>query len=135
MPISSDVIGRQFPGGTFSVTDDAVARFAAAVESPPCTVEHDHLAPVTFPITALMGQMEGALRDAGVDWTRVVHGDQKFTYAQPLRVGAELTGSTVIESIKSIAGNEIIGVRSEFNDASGQLVVSCWSTIVERGEK
>jgi hypothetical protein len=135
MPISADLIGRQFPGGTFQVSSDAVKIFASAVQSPDCTVQHDHVVPVTFPITALMAQMESALLEAGVNWTRVVHGDQKFTYAKPLRIDAALTGTTVIDSIKSIAGNEIIGVRSEFKDASGELVVSCWSTIVERGEK
>jgi hypothetical protein len=135
MPIATELIGRHFPGATFQITSDAVETFAAAVKSPSCAVEHNHVVPVTFPVTALMGQMESALREAGVNWTRVVHGDQKFTYAKPLRVGATLAGITVIDSIKSIAGNEIIGVRSEFRDASGELVVSCWSTIVERGEK
>jgi hypothetical protein len=135
MPISTELIGRQFPGATFQITSEQVEIFAAAVQSDPCKLEHDHVVPVTFPITALMGQMESALREAGINWTRVVHGDQKFTYAKPLRIGAALNGTTAIESVKSIAGNEIVGVRSEFKDASGEVVVSCWSTIVERGEK
>jgi hypothetical protein len=50
-------------------------------------------------------------------------------------VGDHLIWSTTIDSLKQIAGNEIIGVRTEFTDPDGNVVVSCWSTIVERGEK
>lgn len=135
MPISADLIGTRLPGEDFTISADAVALFSVAVEQPLCAAEHEHVVPVTFPITALMGQMSAALLDAGVNWSRVVHGDQKFSYSRPLRVGDHLTGSTTIESVKAIAGNEIIGVRTDFADDDGAIVVSCMSTIVERGEK
>lgn len=135
MPISPDLIGTRVPGAEIEVTPSAVALFATAVETPDCPLVHEHSVPVTFPITALMSQMEGALLEAGVDWSRVVHGDQKFTYVRPLRIGDRLDGATVIDSVRAIAGNQIIGVRTDFTDPSGELVVSCWSTIVERGEQ
>jgi hypothetical protein len=135
MPISADLIGAQVQGEAVEVTLEAVSRFAAAVEQPVCELAHEHVVPHTFPITILLTQMSDALLEAGIDWSRAVHGDQKFTYHRPIRIGDRLLGSTTIESVRQIAGNEIIGVRTEFTDPVGEAVVSCWSTIVERGEK
>ena len=39
--------------------------------------------------------------ELGLDWSRVVHGDQGFAYARPLRAGDEVNVTTTIESIKS----------------------------------
>jgi hypothetical protein len=67
MPISADIVGTRVPGDAFIVSAEAAALFAAAVEQPDCPVAHDHVVPVTFPMTALMGQMSAALLDAGFE--------------------------------------------------------------------
>jgi hydroxyacyl-ACP dehydratase HTD2-like protein with hotdog domain len=71
------------------------------------------------------------LQDSGLDWTRVVHGDQKFEIKRPIVAGDVLHCSSTIESARNVAGNEIVTVRSDLNSAT-ELVVSTWSTLVVR---
>jgi acyl dehydratase len=63
----------------------------------------------------------------------VVHGDQKFAYSRPVRAGDRLTVVSSIEAIKSMAGNEIIDIRGEVHDESGEHVVTAWTKLVARG--
>jgi hypothetical protein len=40
-----------------------------------------------------------------------------------------------VESIRSIAGNEILGTRTELRDADGELVVTAYATLIVRGSE
>ncbi len=53
----------------------------------------DVVAPPTFPIVVAEATLQQLLAepDAGIDFSRVVHGDQRFTYSRPLVAGDELT--------------------------------------------
>jgi hypothetical protein len=66
-----------------------------------------------------------------LDWTRLVHGDQKFELFRPIVAGDSLTTSATIENYKIAAGNEIVTVRSDLF-SGGEKVVSSWSTLVVR---
>ncbi len=96
----------------------------------------DVVAPVTFPIVLTLKAMGEAVTDpsVGVDWSRVVHGDQRFSYRRPLVAGDELTVHTVIESIKTLAGNDMITLRGDLFDAAGLALGSTWTSLVQRGE-
>ena len=95
----------------------------------------DLVAPTTFPIVVTLNAMGDAVTDpsVGVDWSRVVHGDQRFTYVRPVVAGDALTVHTVIESIKSLAGNDMITLRGDLYDASGECIGSTWTSLVQRG--
>jgi hypothetical protein len=69
--------------------------------------------------------------EIGLDWTRLVHGDQKFEIFRPIVAGDSFTTSATIESYKVAAGNEIVTVRSDLFSAE-EKVVSSWSTLVVR---
>ncbi|NBO60772.1 MAG: hypothetical protein EBU82_07350, partial [Flavobacteriia bacterium] len=69
--------------------------------------------------------------EIGLDWSRVVHGDQRFEIKRPIVAGDTFKCFSAIESYKVTAGNEIVTVRSDLHSA-GQLVVSTWSTLVVR---
>ena len=69
--------------------------------------------------------------EIGLDWSRLVHGDQKFEIFSPVKAGDSLTCSATIESYRVAAGNEIVSVRSDLK-RDGQLVISAWSTLVVR---
>ena len=45
----------------------------------------------------------------GLDYSRVVHGDQKFAYNRPVRAGDRLTVTSTIETIRTMAGNVCAG--------------------------
>ena len=68
----------------------------------------------------------------GLDYSRVVHGDQKFAYTRPVRAGDRLTVTSTIDAIKSLAGNDILDVRGEVHDEAGEHVATTWMKLVAR---
>jgi hypothetical protein len=125
--LNAEIIGRTFPGADSTiVTPESIAAFAAVVGETNLEV-----APPTFAISITLDQSQTLLQDCGLDWTRVVHGDQRFEIFRPIVAGDELICSSTIESARVMAGNEIVSVRSDLH-AGAQLVASTWSTLVVR---
>jgi len=125
--LDPDLIGRTFNGANATtVTQESIDNFAAVVGESNLTV-----APPTFSITITLKQSQKLLQDSGLDWTRVVHGEQKFEIKRPIVAGDDLTCSSTIESYRVAAGNEIVSVRSDLH-SKDELVVSTWSTLVVR---
>jgi hypothetical protein len=91
------------------------------------------VAPPTFSIHITLDQSQEILSDPaiGLDWTRVVHGDQRFEIKRPIVAGDSLKCSSTIESYKVSDGNEFVVIRSDLHEAN-ELVVSTWSTLVVR---
>jgi hypothetical protein len=69
----------------------------------------------------------------GLDFSRVVHGEQRFAYRRPVVAGDSLVCRSTIEEITQRAGNDFLLVRTDITDASGGDVVTVWSKIVVRG--
>ncbi len=125
--LSPDIVGRTFTGAnSFAVTQDSITQFCAAIGEPDISV-----APPTFSIKITLAESETLLKDSGLDWTRVVHGDQRFEIHRPIVAGDSLICSSTIESARMVAGNEIVTVRSDLHNGS-ELVASSWSTLVVR---
>jgi Acyl dehydratase len=97
----------------------------------------DVVAPTTFPIVVTAATLDQLLADeeAGVDFTRVVHGDQRFSYSRPIVAGDELVATMTIASVKSIGGHSMVTSESSISDASGAHVVTATSTLVVRGDE
>ena len=70
--------------------------------------------------------------EAAVDFSRVVHGDQRFTYSRPIVAGDELTGVMTVTSVKQLGGNSMVTSSTEVSDATGAHVVTAISTLVVR---
>lgn len=147
MPVNPEVQGRSYPATTpYLVGREKVREFARAVlaTSP---LHHDPaaaraagyadvIAPPTFPIVLQELTLRQLLDDpdAGVDFTRVVHGDQRFTYTRPVVAGDELTGTMTVTSVKSLAGNSMVTTETAIVDATDAHVVTSISSIVVRAE-
>ena len=128
--INPDSVGRTFEGtDLITVTQSQIDAFAAAIGESDTSV-----APPTFSIRISLSQYETILTqpDIGVDWSRLVHGDQKFEIFRPIVAGDTFRCSATIETLRVAAGNEIISVRSDLH-CDSKLVVSSWSTLVVRG--
>ena len=127
--LNPDSVGRTFHGAkSFPVTASEIVAFAAVIG------EHDlSVAPPTFSIRISLEQSQDLLSDpeVGLDWSRVVHGDQKFEILRPIVAGDVLKCSSTIENYKVLAGNEVVTVRSDLR-SDDELVVSTWSTLVVR---
>lgn len=127
--LNPDSVGRTFEGaGSVSVSQSQIDSFCSVVSEKNTTV-----APPTFSIRITLERSQEILSspDIGLDWSRVVHGDQRFEIKRPIVAGDIFKCSSTIESYKVAAGNEIVTVRSDLH-SDNQLVVSTWSTLVVR---
>lgn len=127
--INPDSVGRTFVGADLvTVKQSEIDAFAAVIGETDTRV-----APPTFSIRVSLSQYEAILTqpDIGVDWTRLVHGDQKFEIYRPVVANDVFKCSATIETLRVAAGNEVISVRSDLHSGS-ELVVSSWSTLVVR---
>jgi len=73
--------------------------------------------------------------DAGIDFSRVVHGDQRFVYSRPVVAGDELTAILSVSSVKTLGGHSMVTSESVMTDAKGDHVVTAISTLVVRGDE
>jgi hypothetical protein len=127
--LNPDSVGRTFTGAElFSVTQSEITAFALAIGETDFSV-----AAPTFSVRITLAQSQSLLSnpDVGLDWNRVVHGDQKFLIYRPIVAGDKLRCSSTIENYRVMAGNEIVTVRSDLHDGT-ELVLSTWSTLVVR---
>lgn len=127
--LNPDSVGRTFAGvDVITVTQDEINSFAAVIGE-----KNTSVAPPTFSIKISLREFENILTqpEIGLDWTRLVHGDQKFEIYRPIVAGDQFTTSATIENYKIAAGNEIVTVRSDLFSGS-EKVVSSWSTLVVR---
>jgi len=94
----------------------------------------DVVAPPTFAVVVQEATLAQLLADdeAGIDFTRVVHGDQRFTFTRPIVAGDELSAIVTVTSVKSLGGNSMVTAESAISDATGAHVVTATSTLVVR---
>ena len=128
--INPDSVGRTFDSADLvTVTQSEIDAFAAVIGE-----AETRIAPPTFSMRITLSQFESILTkpEIGVDWARLVHGDQKFEIYRPVIAGDIFKCSATIETLRVASGNEIISVRSDLHNGS-ELVVSSWATLVVRG--
>ena len=87
--LSPDSVGRTFAGTeSITVSQSEIDAFCAVIGETDTTV-----APPTFSIRITLDQSQSILSnpEIGLDWTRVVHGDQKFDIKRPIKAGDTFT--------------------------------------------
>ena len=147
MGMNRDMIGFAYPDSKpFLVTAENIAAFANAIgddnpiyfdQSVAQSLGHTSVcAPPTFPITVTMKAMEEAFHDPklNMDYSRIVHSDQRFEYKRAIQVGDELVVRAFVEDIRALGNNDIATFRTEVF-SKNELVVTAWSKLVVRGEE
>ncbi|MEU4451768.1 MaoC family dehydratase N-terminal domain-containing protein [Nocardioides sp. NPDC023903] len=130
MAVDGSLVGRAFPPTRpYRVTDEKVREFAAAAG---VSWESGDPVPATFPIVLAFDAMNAFLDDVQVELSRIVHGEQKFSYARPIAPGDVLVATLSVASLRQIGGNDIIGTVSEITDDSGVVVCTTSATLVHR---
>jgi acyl dehydratase len=145
MPLDPSFIGRTYPPTSpYEVSREKIREFAEAigddhpaytdVEAAKALGHPDVIAPPTFPIvlTLKAGQQVIADPALGLDFSRVVHGDQRFVASRPVRAGDRLVVTVSVENIRSLAGNDVITTRDEVSTVEGEHVCTAYSTLVSR---
>jgi acyl dehydratase len=95
----------------------------------------DVVAPPTFPIVLTLDAGRVVVDDPqlGLDYSRVVHGDQRFAYERAIVAGDELRCVCTVEEVMSRAGSDFLTIRTDVIDAAGEPVCRAWTRLVSRG--
>lgn len=146
MPLDQSFVGRVYPPtAPYEVGREKIREFADAVgddnpayrdaEAARALGHRDVIAPPTFPIVVTMRAASMIIRDPdlGLDYSKVVHGEQNFSYSRPVTAGDVLQVTAAVDSIRSAAGNELITTRCDVSTVDGEHVVTAYSTLVARG--
>jgi acyl dehydratase len=146
MPVDAALVGRTYPPSRpYEVGREKIREFADAVrdgspvyrdpEAAKALGYPDVVAPPTFPIVFALDAAFAVLRDpdVGIDFSRVVHGDQTFTYSRPLRPGDRLVTVVEIVAARAAAGNDILTLACSSSTEEGEHVVTSTLTLVGRG--
>jgi acyl dehydratase len=146
MSVDPTFIGRVYPPtDPYEVGREKIREFADAVSDPnpayrdPAAARAlgypDVIAPPTFAIAVTMRAGHQVIMDPelGVDYSRVVHGEQRFVHHRPIHAGDLLRVVVSVEDIRQAAGNDIVTTKSDVQTVDGEAVLSAYSTIVARG--
>ncbi len=145
MPLNQSLKGKQYQEVSFAVDRDRVNRFADAIgDVDPIYRDPDaakaagfpeQVAPPTF-VTVMQIMTSGQVvadQELGIDYTRVVHGEQEYEWRRPVVVGDVLTATPRIADIYARGPNEFLVIEAEIRDGSGDTVVVARSTLLSRG--
>lgn len=148
MSVNPELQGRSYPPtepylvGREKVREFARAVFATSplhhdVEAARAAGYADVVAPPTFTVAVQEHALALLLADpeAGIDFSRVVHGDQRFRFSRPVVAGDELTATLTVTSVKSLGGHSMVTADTVVADATGAHVVTATSTLVVRGDE
>ena len=146
--MNPELQGRTFPPTEpYLVGREKVREFARAVfatdpinldpEAARAAGYDDVVAPPTFAVVVQEQTLAQLLAepDAGIDFSRVVHGDQRFTFSRPIVAGDLLTATLTVPSVKTLGGHSIVTAETTITDAAGAHVVTTVSALVVRGEE
>lgn len=146
MALDSSFVGRTYPPtSTYQVSRAKIAEFADAIGdtsplSRDVSAAHDAgyvdvIAPPTFLTIVNLRAIEAIVGDPelGMDYRRMVHGQQSFRLERPVHAGDELSVTTHIDEIYARAGSDFLTVRAEVCDSAGALVATCTAQLVVRG--
>ena len=146
MAVNPDFAGRSYPpSGPYAVDAAALAAFAAAVgstdpvhtsvEAAKAAGYRDVIAPPTFAVTIAQQCDRQLIEDpeAGIDYSRVVHGEQRFVHHRPITAGDEVVGTLTVDTVREAGGHAMVTTRTELVSTDGEALCTATSTIVVRG--
>lgn len=146
MALNTGLIGKEYPSSqVYEVGREKIREFATSIgdEDP---IYHDEAAakaagypdiigPPTF-LTVLNFRYSPQVigdPDLGLDYSRVVHGEQEYTLHQPVVPGMRLIGRPRIVDISAKGSNEFLTIEAEIETEDGAKVATARSVIVSRG--
>ncbi|HKC29909.1 MAG TPA: MaoC family dehydratase N-terminal domain-containing protein [Jatrophihabitans sp.] len=145
-PVDQSYIGRVYPPTPpYEVGREKIGEFADAINDPnpayrdPAVAQRlgyrDVIAPPTFAIvlTLKAGHQVITDPDFGIDYSRVVHGEQRFTHHRPVMAGDVLQVVVTVDNVRVAGSNDIVTTRADVNTVDGEPVLTAVSTIVARG--
>ena len=154
MAVNQEFVGRTYPPDTvFEVGRERIREFAEAVsaadggasvhpvhrdpEAARALGYPDVIAPPTFAVVVAQRSDARLVLDpaAGIVWSRVVHGEQRFVHHRPIVAGDRLVATLHVDSVRSAGGHAMVVTRSEIATEAGAAVCTATSMLVVRAEE
>ena len=148
MALDRELVGRSYPpSAPYEVGRAKIAEFAAAIgdddpvyrdlDAARAAGHPDVVAPPTFAIVVTLEAANVVLGDPAValDYSRVVHGEQRFLHHRPIRAGDRLVATTTIDAARTVAGNDLLTTRVDLATEDGEAVCTATTMLVARGER
>ncbi|HEU4658424.1 MAG TPA: MaoC family dehydratase N-terminal domain-containing protein [Capillimicrobium sp.] len=143
MPVKTEAIGKTYPPTTYAVGREKIREYAHAVgETNPLHLDveaaraagfADVVAPPMFAVVYSAPAVMPVLFDpeVGMDFARMVHGGQEFTWGELVVAGDEITTTVSVRDIHERAGNGfyVFEARS-VNQDGAEVCLGIWSNIV-----
>jgi acyl dehydratase len=139
-------VGKTYPPTLYAVGREKIKEYARAVgETNPLHLDHeaaraagyaDVVAPPMFAVVYCSAAMGPAYFDPelGIDFARLVHGGQEFTWGPLVVAGDEITTTVSVKSIEERGGNGFFTFESVSANQDGHTVsVGTWTNIVRGG--
>ncbi|MFN2519240.1 MAG: MaoC family dehydratase N-terminal domain-containing protein [Jatrophihabitantaceae bacterium] len=146
MALDRSFIGRVYPPtAPYEVAREKIREFADAINDrnpayhDPAAARalgyDDVIAPPTFAIVMTLPAGHQVIDDPelGIDYSRVVHGEQRFAHARPVRAGDVLQVVVTVDDIRAAGGNDLVSTRAEVTTLAGEAVLTAFGTLVARG--
>jgi len=147
MAVNTSYAGRVYPPGeVYQVSAEKIREFAeSTANTHPAHTDPsaaralgypDVVAPPTFAVV-IAQRAEGVYvqdPDAGIDFSRVVHADERFTHHRPIVAGDRLTPTLTVDAVTERGPLAMVTTRVELTDDDGAPVASVVSTLAVRGE-
>jgi acyl dehydratase len=146
MGVNPKIAGRVYPPSpAYEVGREKIREFAEAINSwdpmhrDPAAAQAkgylDVIAPPTFAVMIAQRCEAQVIVDpeAGIDFSRVVHGEQRFIHHRPIVAGDVLVATLHVDDVGTLGKNAMVTTRVEIADEKGEPVTTSRSTIVVRG--
>jgi acyl dehydratase len=145
MPLNQALVGKEYPAIHYEVGREKLREFALAVDEHD-PVYHDEAAAraaghpdipavPTFPVVLSFkaGALVYADPDLGLDYSRVVHGEQQFVYQRPIRAGDRLVAVGQVAGAETKGSHELLTIKTTIATEAGEPVCEATSLLISRG--
>lgn len=136
------LVGRSYPPQSFEITAEWSKKYALAYnEANPWFLDESRpggiVAPPLFGVVFTGPALLQAIADPelGLNFARVVHGEQEIEFIKLVKPGDVITSLAKIVNIEEKSSGEILAVGTESKNQHGELVQRSLVTLFVRGEK
>lgn len=147
MSINTERQGHTYAASpAYQVSREAVREFAAAVKAQhPAHYDvdvaghlgyRDLLAPPTFAVVVAQRAEAAVVNDpqAGIDFSRVVHTEERFTHQEPITAADTLQAQTTLERIRVMGAGAMVTTVTEIRTVEGSARATVTSSLLVRAD-
>src|SRR6185503_17017562 len=137
MAVNASFTGRTYPAiAPYAVGREKIREFAEAVGATDVVHTDQTQARARGYRDLIAQQCDQQLivdAEAGIDFSRVVHAEQRFVHHRPITAGDEIVGVLTVASVREVGGHAMVTTSSQLSTAEGEPVCTATSTLVIRG--